>query len=134
MVAAGLAVVAPLVGVPLTVMTFYLKGLREQQAGRFSDLSDRVNAGADGLRRLVDDVALMQRDYTTKEEWLRETLWARGRIEALSVALMRVETEVEGQSGLTLVSERTHRLVAELAKRAGVEASSKGGGVGGESR
>ncbi|NOX59715.1 MAG: hypothetical protein GXP29_12790 [Planctomycetes bacterium] len=127
--AAGLAVVAPLVAVPLTVMTFYLKGLREQQAGRFSDLADRVNSTSEGLRRVLDDVALMQRNYTTKEEWLRETMWARGKIESLCASVMRVEAELESHGSLAATSQRTHRLVAKIADRAGIgESVSKGCG------
>ncbi len=120
MVGAGLAVVAPLVGVPLTVMTFYLKSLREQQAGRFSDLTERVSTTGKELRRVVEDVGQIRRNFATKEEWLRETMWARQRIEALSAASMRAETELESQGGLVATSERTHRLVAEMAKKVGV--------------
>ena len=37
-----LAVLAPLVGVPLTVFMFYLKGLRDQQRSRWADVCDRL--------------------------------------------------------------------------------------------
>lgn len=131
---AGLAVVAPLVGVPLTVMTFYLKGLREQQAGRISDLAERVNTAGEELRRVVEDVAQIQRGFATKEEWLRETMWARGRIESLSAAVMRAETELESQGGLMATSERTHRLVVEMARKAGIGEPRPLGRDDGESR
>jgi DNA-binding transcriptional regulator YbjK len=131
---AGLAVGAPLVGVPLTVMTFYLKGLREQQTGRFSDLAERVNAASEELRRVVEDVAQIQRSFATKEEWLRETMWARGRIESLSAAVMRAETELESQGGLVATSERTHRLVVEMAKHVGIDGLRSQGRDDGESR
>ncbi len=131
---AGLAVVAPLVGVPLTVMTFYLKGLREQHAGRFSDLAERVSATGEELRRVVEDVGQIRRDFATKEEWLRETMWARGRIETLSAAVMRAETELESQGGLMATSERTHRLVSEMAKKIGMGDARLQGRDDGESR
>ncbi|GJM23589.1 MAG: hypothetical protein DHS20C16_00040 [Phycisphaerae bacterium] len=131
---AGLAVVAPLVGVPLTVMTFYLKGLREQQAGRFSDLAERLSATGEELRRAVEDIGQIRRDFATKEEWLRETMWARGRIETLSAAVMRAETELESRVGLLATSERTHRLVAEMAKKAGIGDARMQGSDDGESR
>ena len=131
---AGLAVVAPLVGVPLTVMTFYLKGMREQQAGRYSDLAERVSLIGDELRRVVEDVGQIRRDFATKEEWLRETMWARGRIEALSAAVLRAESELESQGGLVATSKHTHRLVAEMAKKAGIGGERLGGCDNGESR
>lgn len=131
---AGVAVLAPLVGVPLTVMTFYLKGLREQQAGRYADLSGRTSLIGDELRRAVEDIGQIRRDFATKEEWLRETMWARGRIETLSAAVMRAKTELESQGGLVATSKHTHRLVAEMAKKAGIDGAQPDARDDGESR
>ena len=119
MTAVLLAILTPLVGVPLTVITFYLKGLREHQVGRFSDLSQRVEVLEASVRRVGDEVAAMQRDYATKEEWLRESMWARGQIERLSVSMTRAETELDRMDALMASVERTGRLVASIGERVG---------------
>ena len=77
------AVLGPLVGVPLTVIALYLKGLRDQQTGRLAELSRQVEALAADQRNLAAETARMHRDFATKEEWLREAMWARDRIERL---------------------------------------------------
>jgi hypothetical protein len=94
-VAAVTAIVAPLVGVPLTVILFYLRGTREQQAARFADLTRRADVLEASARRLAEDHAAMQRDYATKEEWLRESMWSRGRIEHLGALAARMEMALE---------------------------------------
>jgi hypothetical protein len=86
------AVLAPLVGVPLTVFTFHLKSLREQQLLRLTALDRRLDLIGGAVRRLREELNSLRRDAATKEEWLRESLWARSEIERLVVALARVET------------------------------------------
>ena len=41
------------------------------------------------------DLAETQRDYTGKEEWLRESMAARRQLERLSEGLTRLETRME---------------------------------------
>ncbi len=94
-VAAALAILVPLVAVPLTVITFYLKGLRDQQTDRYGDLAHRVALADAARQRLHDDLVDLRRDYTTKEEWLRESMWARGQIEKLRAAASRTEALLE---------------------------------------
>lgn len=79
-----IAVLAPLVGVPLGVITFYLRWLYENQLTRHAELVRRfelIERMGSELARTVAGFAL---DYTTKEEWLRECMYARGRIELLA--------------------------------------------------
>jgi len=91
-----IAVMAPLVGVPLTVITFYLRALRDQQVSWHSELLrrfealDRANAD---LCRHVDE---FERDYTTKEEWLRECLHARRVLENLTETTVRLDATMTG--------------------------------------
>ncbi len=81
------AALAPLVAVPLGVITFYLRSLYENQVNRHTELVRRfelVERTAGDLAKTVSSFAL---DYTTKEEWLRECMYARGRIERLTELL-----------------------------------------------
>lgn len=89
-----LTVVGPLVGVPLTVITFYLRSLREHQVSWHGETTRRlsaVEAGLGELRRSLDD---FERNYTTKEEWLRECLHARRVLERVTEATVRIEATV----------------------------------------
>jgi len=94
-----LAVLTPLVGVPLTAITFYLRALREHQIGKLSELLhrvDRLDELADALNRRINEV---QRDSTTKEEWLRESMLARGERRWLSEAVVSLQAETRSTSG-----------------------------------
>ena len=100
--AAVVAVAAPLVAVPLTVVTFYLKALREHQVSRQDELARRIealDASAGAARQALVEV---QRDYTTKEEWLRENMAARHHLERLLAAVTRLETEIDVVRGWSL--------------------------------
>ncbi len=84
-----IAALAPLVAVPLGVITFYLRSLYENQMNRHAELVrrfERVERMSGDLVKTVSSFAL---DYTTKEEWLRECMYARGRIERLAEMLAR---------------------------------------------
>ena len=94
-VAPLLTVLTPLVAVPLTVITFYLRSLREQQVSWHRELSQRVAVVERALteaRKAVDD---FERDYTTKEEWLRECMFARRAIEDSRKTSLRLELAIQ---------------------------------------
>jgi hypothetical protein len=91
-----LAVLTPLVAVPLTLITFYLRSLRDHQVTGHAQLERRVETldlAAAELRRAL---AELDRNYAGKEEWLRESLHARREIERLAAAFVRIETRLEG--------------------------------------
>jgi len=90
-----LSVLTPLVAVPLTVITFYLRSLREHQLTRHHELSARVDECGHTLDALRDRVGDFERDYATKEEWLRECLHARSVLDRLSAATVRLEAVVD---------------------------------------
>jgi len=94
-----LAVLTPLVAVPLTVITFYLRSLQMMQLTWRTDFVRRI----DGVENAVADVrrimAEFERDYATKEEWLRECMHARGRIEQLTQSVARMEALRGGCDG-----------------------------------
>ena len=90
-----LTVLTPLVAVPLTVLTFYLRSLRDQQVKWYGEGLRRfelIDASIGHLRQSLADVV---RDYATKEEWLRECMHARRKIEQLIEAAVRLETTID---------------------------------------
>lgn len=105
---ATVAVLAPLVAVPLAAITFYLRSLREYQVIRHAELVRRFELMESVTSDLRKCVAAFERDYTTKEEWLRECMYARGRVERIADAVARRVAQVEAR-----------------------ERSAAGGGVGG---
>lgn len=86
-----LSVLAPLVIVPLSVITFYLKSLRDHLRSRQEELAQRVREQAESLGELRAAVAAFEREYATKEEWLRECLHARRVLERLMITTAALE-------------------------------------------
>lgn len=89
------AVLAPLVAVPLTVITFYLRSLREHQLTWHAAITHRVERMETSIAELRRAFSDFERDYTTKEEWLRECMHARRTLEQLSEAVVRMEAVLE---------------------------------------
>jgi len=112
-----LAVLTPLVGVPVTVFTFYLKGLRAQQRSRGAELGERLAILDAGVERLREEISALRRDCALKEDWLRESLWARRQIERMSTALTRAQAQLEGAATAAAVADRAMRAVAQLEQR-----------------
>jgi hypothetical protein len=90
-----LAVLAPLAAVPITIITFYLRSLREHQLSRHADLLRRIEAVEATHRELQRAIEAVQRDYTTKQEWLREYLHGRRVMEHITRSTTRMETMLE---------------------------------------
>jgi len=104
-----LSVLAPLVIVPLSVITFYLKSLRDLLRSRHEELAQRVRKQAESLGDLRASVAAFEREYATKEEWLRECLHARRVLERLMITTATLEarwTERAGGDGHAADSTR----------------------------
>ena len=78
------AALAPLVAVPLGVITFYLRTLHENQVTRYAELVRRFEQVERQLADLTRAVAAFPTDFTTKDEWLREVMYLRGRLERLA--------------------------------------------------
>ncbi|MCO6436003.1 MAG: hypothetical protein J5J06_02825 [Phycisphaerae bacterium] len=93
--AALIALLTPLIGVPLGLITFYLRSLRENQQSWAAEFRRRIAALEAALRDLRRADADFARDYTTKEEWLRELLHARRLFERLSERTCRLETHAD---------------------------------------
>lgn len=76
-------ILAPLIAVPLTMIVFYLRTIREHQLTRERDFQRRL----DGLERHAFRVQArfqdIERSYALKEEWVRESIRMRNQIERL---------------------------------------------------
>ena len=88
-------VLSPLVGVPLTVITVYLRAIREHQTSTVSEITQRIETMESSIRDLLGRTASFDREYATKEEWVRESMLARQRLERLTEMVTRIEAELE---------------------------------------
>ena len=91
----ALSILAPLVAVPLTAITFYLRSLREQQTSMHQGVQHRVDSVEQSMGEVRRRVADFERDYTTKEEWLRECMLARQTLQRLGETTVRIETRLQ---------------------------------------
>jgi hypothetical protein len=117
MIVTLVGVLAPLVAVPLSAITFYLRALKEHDDSRSREMAGRLAAleqQGRGLARLIEDV---ERDYTTKEEWLRESMLARQQLERLMEAVARLQARLEDGDGSTAHLSKAAEAMLELARR-----------------
>ena len=94
-----LTIVTPLVAVPLTIITFYLRSLREHQVSRHADMVRHLDVVENTVATLRQALTECERDYTTKEEWLRECMLARRTLHDLSEKSVRIETMLQHLTG-----------------------------------
>ena len=110
-------VLSPMVGVPLMVITLYLRAIREHQTTSMAEITHRTEAMEVSIRDLLRSTADFEREYTTKEEWVRESMLARQRLERLTEMVTRIEVELEnGQNLASELTRATHAMV-ELLKQ-----------------
>jgi|SRR5215470_5789566 len=117
MLAAMAATVSALVGPPLAVIIHHMRGLREDQRTTHGELGRRIDQLDGDLRRLEHSVEQVQRAYTTKDEWLRETMLARKQLERLSELLAHLQADMENVRGLTSQFGRAVNAIIDLADR-----------------
>lgn len=90
-----LAVFMPLVVVPLTVMIFYLRAVRDHQTVKHAEVERMMESCRREVSELRRTVSLIERDFATKEEWLRESMLARQTLERLTENLARAQAQLE---------------------------------------
>ncbi len=129
-----LGIVMPLVVVPLTVMIFYLRAVREHQTVKHREIGRMMESCRREMSELRRTVSLIERDFTTKEEWLRESMLARQTMERLTENLARAQAEIEharaGTAGAKYGRPRCDRVVeamTALASRLAFNASNPPG-------
>ncbi|MCB9866031.1 MAG: hypothetical protein H6816_05300 [Phycisphaerales bacterium] len=86
-------VLAAVAGAPLAMLVLYVKGLREQLRAARAEAGARAAIVESTMERLRDEVTEVRRDYATKEEWLRESMWARGRIEQMAALVTELQAD-----------------------------------------
>ena len=111
-----IGVLSPLVGVPLGVITLYLRAIREHQTNSMSEVVRRIEmleqAISDHLRATAD----FDREYTTKEEWVRESMLARQRLERLTEMTTRIEAELDTGTSLAAELGRATAAMVEMVR------------------
>jgi hypothetical protein len=108
-------VLSPLVGVPLGVIGLYLKAIRDHQTTAMAELTHRIEAMETSMRDLLRRSADFEREYATKEEWVRESMLARQQLERLTEMIARIQAELEtGQSLSMEIGRATATLVTAI--------------------
>jgi DNA repair exonuclease SbcCD ATPase subunit len=108
-------VLGPLVGVPLTAITLYLRAIREHQTAGAAEVMHRIENVERSIRELSRSMTDIERDFTTKEEWLRESMHARQQIERLTEVMVKVQTELEDSRGLAAELARATGAIVDMA-------------------
>lgn len=116
-IAAVAGTVSALAGPPLAVIVSHVRAIREDQRTTHGDLRQRIELLDGDVRRLERAVEEVQRAYTTKDEWLRETMPARRQLERLSEVLARLQADMENIRGLVNHFGRATNAIVELADR-----------------
>ena len=114
---AMIATVSALVGVPLGAILFYLRSLRDDQHARHAALNRRMDDIETDLRQISHAVDHLEKTYTTKEEWVRETMLARQQLERLTEMVAKLQAELEQSQGLATQLARATGTMIDLAER-----------------
>lgn len=104
--------ITSIVAIPLTIFTFYLRSLREQHQSWQRELVRQISIVESAMTGLRKEFSELERDYTTKEEWLRESMYARRSIQQLLDSVARIET-VMGRQGIPLANFGLKRSLQE---------------------
>ncbi|UCD29607.1 MAG: hypothetical protein JSV03_03755 [Planctomycetota bacterium] len=112
-----IGVLSPLVGVPLIVISLYLRAIREHQTTTMAEMTHRIETMECSMRDLLKSKADFEREYTTKEEWVRESMLARQRLERLTEMITRIETELENGQLLAAELSRATTAMIEIVKQ-----------------
>jgi|GEM_PF-727690 len=98
-IAVMVGVLSSLLGAPLAAITMYLRTIRDQQSSTMLELANRIERIETSIRDLLQSTSEFEREYATKEEWVRESMLARQRLERLTELVTRIQAELEsGQS------------------------------------
>ena len=106
-----------LVGVPLTAIVLYLRAIREDQHTMQADLARRVDKIEAECRRIEQAVDQIERGYTPKEEWVRETMLARKQLGRLTELMARLQAELESSHALAGQFARSTNAIIQLTER-----------------
>ena len=68
------------------------------------------------VRDLLRLTSVFEREYATKEEWVRESMLARQRLEKLTEIVTRIETELENGQGMAAELGRATAAMVEMVR------------------
>ena len=106
-----------LVGVPLTAIVLYLRAIREDQRTVQADMTRRVDKIEAECLRIEESVDEIERSYTPKEEWVRETMLARKQLARLTELMARLQAELESSRALATQFARSTTAIIQLTER-----------------
>ena len=118
---------SPLVGIPLVVITLYLRAIREHQMTTSAEINHRVQTIEGAIHDLLKATAGFEREYTTKEEWLRESMTSRQRLEKLTEIMTRLQADMENGHGVAAELGRTATAMTQVAQQLAVLCEGKDG-------
>jgi hypothetical protein len=110
-------VISPLVGVPLVMITLYLRAIRDHQASASVNMCHRIEVIEVAIRDLLKSTADLDREFATKEEWVRESMLARQGLERLTEMVTRIQADLENGQGVAAELGRMTAAVVELTGR-----------------
>lgn len=119
----------PLVGIPLTMIMLYLKAIRQSQESQETVGRRRMEVIEKDVRRVGERLDEVERSYTTKEEWLRESVHSRHQLERLMEMMAEVRTHLDNSYGIGAQLANATRAMVELT-RALVEMHARTNGIG----
>ena len=108
---------SPLVGVPLVLITLYLRTIRDHQDHAMSIICRRIEVIESSIRDVLKSTADFDREYATKEEWVRESMLARQNLDRLTNMVTRIQTELENGHSIVAELGRMTTAIVELAKK-----------------
>ena len=108
---------SPLVGVPLVMITLYLRTIRDNQASAMANICHRIEVMEAAIRDVLKSTADLDREFATKEEWVRESMLARQNLERLTNMVTRIQADLENGQGMAAELGRMTAAVVELAGR-----------------
>ena len=94
-------VLAPLVGIPLAIIGLYLRAIRDHQTSKHAELLHRIERVEQSIGEFRKTVSGIERDYATKEEWLRESMSARNQLARLTEMVSKLQAGMEHTESLT---------------------------------
>jgi predicted RNase H-like nuclease (RuvC/YqgF family) len=83
------------------MIVLYLRTIRDHQTVTMKEMSKRIETIEGSIHNLLRSTAEFEREYATKEEWVRESMLARQRLEKLTEMVTRIETELENGRAVT---------------------------------
>ena len=112
-------VLSPLVGAPLVVITLYLRAIREHQTSTMAEINHRIQTIEAAIHDLLKSTADLDREYATKEEWVRESMVTRQRLDKVTEVMTRIEAELENGHCVAAEIGRIATALAAAVERMG---------------